>query len=123
MGSRSGLHGMVNSPDEKPKITRSLLKRVLFYAGPYRWLMVGMLLLILASTGLGLLSPLIMRDLIDHAIPSRDVHRLILLALAMLGIPIVNGALNVVQRRINARVGEGVICDLRQALYAGLQGR
>ncbi len=39
----------------------------------------------------------------------------------MLGIPIVNGALNVVQRRINARVGEGVICDLRRALYAGLQ--
>jgi ATP-binding cassette subfamily B protein len=121
MGMRGGLHGMVNSPDEKPKITRSLLKRVLFYAGPYRWLMVGMLLLILASTGLGLLSPLIMRDLIDHAIPSKDIQRLTLLALAMLGIPIVNGALNVVQRRINARVGEGVICDLRRALYAGLQ--
>ena len=93
MGLHGGLRGMVNSPDEKPKITRSLLKRVLYYAGPYRWLMVGMLLLILASTGLGLLSPLIMRDLIDHAIPSKDIHRLILLALAMLGIPILNGAL------------------------------
>ncbi len=121
MGLHGGLHGMVNAPDEKPKITRSLLKRVLFYAGPYRWLMVGMLLLILASTGLGLLSPLIMRDLIDHTIPSKDIHRLILLALAMLGIPILNGAINVIQRRINSRVGEGVICDLRLALYAGLQ--
>jgi ATP-binding cassette, subfamily B, bacterial len=116
-----GLKGMVNAPDEKPKITRSLLKRVLYYAGPYRWLMVGMLLLILASTGLGLLSPLIMRDLIDHTIPSKDIHRLILLALAMLGIPILNGGINVIQRRFNARVGEGVICDLRLALYAGLQ--
>jgi ATP-binding cassette subfamily B protein len=116
-----GLKGMVNAPDEKPKITRSLLKRVLFYAGPYRWLMIGMLLLILASTGLGLLSPLIMRDLIDHTIPSKDIHRLILLALAMLGIPILNGAINVIQRRFNARVGEGVICDLRLSLYAGLQ--
>jgi ATP-binding cassette subfamily B protein len=121
MGLHGGLRGMVNSPDEKPKITKSLLKRVLFYAGPYRWLMICMLLLILASTGLGLLSPLIMRDLIDHAIPSKDIQRLILLALAMLGIPILNGALHVVQRRINARVGEGVICDLRMALYAGLQ--
>jgi ATP-binding cassette subfamily B protein len=116
-----GLKGMVNAPDEKPKITRSLLKRVLFYAGPYRWLMVGMLVLILASTGLGLLSPLIMRDLIDHTIPSKDIHRLILLALAMLGIPILNGGINVIQRRFNSRVGEGVICDLRLALYAGLQ--
>jgi ATP-binding cassette subfamily B protein len=116
-----GLKGMVNAPDEKPKITRSLLKRVLYYAGPYRWLMVGMLLLILAGTGLGLLSPLIMRDMIDHAIPSKDIHRLVLLALAMLVIPILNGAINVIQRRFNARVGEGVICDLRLALYAGLQ--
>jgi ATP-binding cassette subfamily B protein len=116
-----GLKGMVNAPDEKPKITRSLLKRVLYYAGPYRWLMLGMLLLILASTGLGLLSPLIMRDLIDHTIPSKDIHRLILLALAMLGIPILNGGINVIQRRFNSRVGEGVICDLRLALYAGLQ--
>ncbi len=121
MGLHMGLKGMVNSPDEKPQITWTLLKRVLHYAAPYRWLMVGMLLLILAITGLGLLSPLIMRDLIDHAIPSKDIHRLILLALAMLAIPILNGALNVVQRRINARVGEGVICDLRLALYAGLQ--
>jgi ATP-binding cassette subfamily B protein len=116
-----GLKGMVNSPDEKPQITWTLLKRVLHYAAPYRWLMVSMLLLILTSTGLSLLSPLIMRDLIDNAIPSKDIHRLILLALAMLVIPILNGALNVVQRRINSRVGEGVICDLRLVLYAGLQ--
>jgi len=121
MGLHGGMRRIVEATDEKPKITRSLLKRVLHYAAPYRWLMVAMLLLILASTGLGLLSPLIMRDMIDHAIPSKDIHRLILLSLAMLGIPILNGALNVVQRRINARVGEGVICDLRLALYAGLQ--
>ncbi len=38
-----GLHGLANRPDEKPKITRSLLKRVLGYAGPYRWLILEML--------------------------------------------------------------------------------
>ncbi len=121
MGLHGGLRGMINSPDEKPKITLPLLKRVLHYAAPYRWLMLGMLLLILASTGLSLLSPLIMRDLIDHTIPSKDINRLILLALAMLAIPTLNGAFNVIQRRVNSRVGEGVICDLRLALYAGLQ--
>ncbi|MBN2678247.1 MAG: ABC transporter ATP-binding protein [Anaerolineaceae bacterium] len=124
-GSGMGLHGgmrrIIDSTDEKPKITRTLLKRVLYYARPYRWLMVGMLVLILASTGLGLLSPLIMRDLIDHAIPAGDINRLILLALAMLAIPTLNGGIHVIQRRVNSRVGEGVICDLRLALYAGLQ--
>lgn len=116
-----GTHGLVNSPDERPKITWPLLKRVLQYALPYRWSMLTMLALILTSTGLSLLSPLILRDLIDKTIPAGNVKRLTLLALALLLIPSLNGVLNVLQRRLNARVGEGVIYDLRMALYANLQ--
>jgi len=121
MRAHMGLHGLINSPDEKPKITWPLLLRVLTYARPYRWSLIGMLLLILASTGLSLLSPLILRDLIDKTIPAKDINRLVWLALALLVIPTVNGALSVVQRRLNSRVGEGVIYDLRLALYARLQ--
>ena len=116
-----GMKGLVNSPDTNPKITWQLLKRVLHYAKPYRGLMITMLLLILAQTGLMLLTPLILRDLIDKTIPAGDIHRLILLALALLLIPALNGAINVTQRRLNSRVGEGVIYDLRIALYSSLQ--
>jgi ATP-binding cassette subfamily B protein len=112
---------MINSPDEKPKITWPLLKRVLEYAKPYRWLIIAMLLLILASTGLSLLTPFILRDLIDKTIPAGDTKRLILLGVALLLIPALTGTIQVFQRRINARVGEGVIFDLRQALYTRLQ--
>ncbi len=117
----SGLRSMIDAPDEKPKITRALLKRVLRYGKPYRWLIVAILLLILTHTGLMLLSPLILRDLVDNAIPLKDSHRLTLLAAALLFIPAMNGLLNVSQRRLSASVGEGVIYDLRLALYAGLQ--
>ena len=116
-----GMRGMINSPDEKPKITWHLLKRVLHYAKPYRWLIGAMLLLILAHTGLTLLTPLILRDLVDNTIPAGDVNRLTLLAAALLLIPALNGAIHVAQRRISSRVGEGVIYDLRLALYASLQ--
>jgi len=116
-----GLHTIINSPDEKPKITRELLRRVLQYARPYKWPIVALLLLILAHTGLMLLTPLILRDLVDHTIPDRNVKRLILLAGALLLIPAVNGVLNVSQRRLTTRVGEGVIYDLRMALYSSLQ--
>ncbi|HQN45262.1 MAG TPA: ABC transporter transmembrane domain-containing protein, partial [Anaerolineaceae bacterium] len=121
MGFHGGWRGLINSPDDKPQITWGLLKRVLKYARPYRWALIGMLLLILAHTGLMLLTPLILRDLIDKTIPAGDVRRLIWLALALLLIPAVNGVINVVQRRLNVRVGEGVIYDLRMALYANLQ--
>lgn len=120
-GPRGGMRGLINAPDEKPKVTPQLLRRVGQYALPYRWLIGGMLLLILAHTGLSLLTPLIMRDLIDTTIPAGDVRRLALLAAALLAIPIVDGGLTVFQRRTSARVGEGVIADLRVALYANLQ--
>ena len=109
------------SNDEKPRVTWKLLRRVLAYARPYRSPIIGMLLLILADTGLTLLMPLVIRDLIDHTIPSGDVNRLVLLAVVLLAIPAARGGIAVVQRQLNARVGEGVIYDLRVALYARLQ--
>ncbi len=116
-----GLHGLTSTPDEKPKITRQLLKRVLAYASPYRWPILGMLVLILSSTGLMLLAPLVMRRLIDRTIPQKDLRGLALLTAVLILIPALNGILSVLQRRLNSQVGEGVIYDLRMALYANLQ--
>lgn len=118
---RPGWHSYLRSEDEKPRITRNLLKRVLAYAGAYRWHLVGMLLLILATSGLSLLSPLIVRDLIDKTIPAKDTHRLLMLSLALLALPALQGGIRVVERRLNTAVGEGVIFDLRAALFAKFQ--
>ena len=80
-----------------------------------------MLILTLVTTGLSLLTPLILRDLIDRTLPERDVPRLIALIVGLLTIPLLTGALNVWQRQLNARVGEGVVYDLRTALFSHLQ--
>ena len=121
-----GFHGggwfsFLSSTGEKPKVTVGLLRRVMGYSKPYRWQLVGMLVLILFSTGLSLLTPLILRDLIDNTIPSGNLTRLVFLALALLLIPVFGGAIGIIQRRLNAMVGEGVIYDLRVALYGRLQ--
>jgi len=112
---------MIDAPEDKPEITRDLVKRVLAYAMPYKWQIIGMLVVILTTTGLGLLTPLIMRQMIDHTIPSGDLRQLVMLAVILLILPSVNGLLNVLQRRLNSRVGEGVIFDLRLAMYDRLQ--
>lgn len=121
MRGGGGWRGMINAPDEKPRVTLALLGRVLAYARPYRWQIFAMLVIILLSTGLSLLTPQIMRDLIDRTIPSGDVGRLALLAAGLLALPVVGSGLNVANRRLNAWVGEGVTYDLRVALYARLQ--
>ena len=111
----------MRSGDEKPKVTRELLLRVLAYARGYWWHIAGMLVTILLTTGLSLLTPLIFRNMIDVVLPAKDLNRLIFLAIALLLIPAVGGGINVIQRRLNATVGEGVIYDLRSALFSRLQ--
>ncbi len=100
-----GFHGggwfsYMQSSGEKPRVTWNLMKRVLSYSMPYRWQILGMFATILVTTGLTLITPLILRDLIDHTIPEGNIPRLIGLSIALLFIPALNGAANVIQRTI-----------------------
>jgi ATP-binding cassette subfamily B protein len=102
---------------DRPEISRALIRRVLAYGRPYLGRIAAMLLLLLVVTLLGLAPPLLVRDLIDRALPERDFQRLTLLALGMLAVPLVNGLLGVAQRYLGVSVGEGIICDLRTELF------
>lgn len=113
------MHGL--EAKAKPNVTRRLLFRVLKYARPYRPQIAGMLITILLTTGLGLVNPLIFRQIIDDALPNKDIGKLNLLALAMVMIPLVSGGVRIIQRKYNVAIGEGVIFDLRIALYRHLQ--
>ena len=117
----SGWFSYLRSSDQKPKVTRELLLRVLAYARPYWWQIGGMLVTILLSTGLSLVTPLIFRQLIDKVLPSKNLSQLTVLALALFVVPLLNGGISVIQRRLNATVGEGVIYDLRSSLFVRLQ--
>jgi ATP-binding cassette subfamily B protein len=105
----------------QPQVSRQLLGRVLDYARPY-WRSLALMLAAIGVTSLiGLVPPLLYRDLIDNVLPNRDFARLNLLALGMIGIPLVSGLIGVGQRYLSARVGEGIIWDLRQSMYGHLQ--
>ena len=116
-----GWWSFMHASEEKPKVSLLLLKRVFSYSLPYKWYLIAMLMLILFSTGLSLLSPMIFRAIIDEAIPTGNIKYLIYLSLSMLALPAINGVVGVLQRRANAIVGEGIIFDLRTALYAKFQ--
>lgn len=106
---------------DRPHVNRHLLRRVVQTARPYWLPAVVTLAAILFSSLLGLIPPLLVRDLIDHALPERDTARLNWLAAGMVIIPLISGLVGVGQRYLNARIGEGLIADLRQALYAHMQ--
>ncbi|MCA9923980.1 MAG: hypothetical protein KC421_16500, partial [Anaerolineales bacterium] len=106
---------------DKPMISRELLERVWTFARPYQLRVILLLVTILLITGLTLLSPLLVRDLIDNALPNKDLSRLTILAIGMVLIPLVNGGIGILQRNLNSQIGEGVIFDLRRALYVHMQ--
>ena len=106
---------------EQPEVSRALLLRVWEFARPYSRLVLMLLVSILLTTGITLVSPLIMRSLIDDAIPNQDTQLLNLLAIALIAVPILNGLVGVWQRNLSAVIGENVIFDLRNALYDHFQ--
>lgn len=122
-----GYHGggwfsyIAHDPKDNPGINREVILRVWTFAQPYLGKIVVLLATILAITGLTLLNPLIFRDLIDNALVNADQVRLTWLSLALVAIPIINGLVGVVQRRTSSEIGEGVIFDLRCALYEHMQ--
>ncbi len=105
----------------RPRVDSRLLGRVLAYARPYWGYVVSILLAIAVTSLLGLIPPLLYRDLIDNVLPEGDMARLNILALAMIGIPLLSGLIGVGQRYLSARMGEGIIFDLRQEMYAHMQ--
>jgi len=107
--------------EKRPAITRDLIRRVWDFAQPYQWRVVILLFTIMLISGLSLISPLLLRDLIDVAIPNADFTRLNWLALGMIGIPLLSGVIGIWQRHVNSQIGEGVIYDLRRSLYAHMQ--
>ncbi len=122
-----GYHGggwyafLSQDQESKPQVTWELLRRVGQFAWPYRFRVLLLFITILSITGLTLLNPLILRNLIDYAIPEGDLVRLNLLVIGLFAIPIANGLIGVVQRYLSSSIGEGVIFDLRRALYSHMQ--
>lgn len=106
---------------DRPDLDRALLKRVWTYGRPYLSGLVGMLATILVISSLSVVPAMLIRVLIDEAIPDQDVRQLTYLGLAMVGVPLVVAIVGVLQRWLSSRVGEGIIFDLRCQLYAHLQ--
>lgn len=112
---------MRHDESQVPDVDRDLLRRVFRYARPYRGHLAIVFVTIVVITILALLPPLIMRTLIDSAIPNADIALVTWLGVAMVAVPLINGIVGVVQRNSTAHVGEGIIYDLRRQLFDHLQ--
>ncbi len=117
------MHRMMMSEAEaaNQKLDRTLVRRVFGYAAPYRAMLIGFLTTILASALLGLAAPFLFKAIVDQAIPDGDRSGLTLLSLLVIGAAIGSAILGLAERYWSARIGEGLIFDLRTELFDHVQ--
>jgi ATP-binding cassette subfamily B protein len=88
---------------------------------PYRWQVLLSLLLLLSITGLGLVIPIIIRQVIDVGLLQGEIGFMIQAALLILGIGLLKAALTYFQRYATEWVAQRVGYDLRNRLYDHIQ--
>ena len=96
-------------------------RRIAALFRPYRGRLAVVLGLIAVSAGLGMVSPFLLREVLDQAIPERDTTLLTILVGGMIAIAIATGVLGVAQTWLSNLVGQQVMHDLRAAVYRHLQ--
>jgi ATP-binding cassette subfamily B protein len=97
------------------------LRRIRLLFKAYRLRLSGLLSLIFVAAGLGVISPFLLREVIDKAIPEHNVALLSALVGGMIALSIIGGVIGVAQTWISNQVGQRVMHDLRAAVYAHLQ--
>ena len=121
---RQGPHHLIGSDPTAVAgmtVSRAVLHRVWRFAAPYRTQIAGFLAVIVLSSVLSLAPPLLFRAILDHAIPDANRGLLHVLAAFVVAAALADALLALVERYLSSRIGEGIIYDLRVALFDHVQ--
>ena len=97
------------------------LRRIGALFAPYRWRIILVVALIVASSVISLASPFLVRAAIDDAIPHQNVSLLLWVVAAMVAVTVASSLLGVAQTWISTTVGQRVMHDLRTRVFTHLQ--
>jgi ATP-binding cassette subfamily B protein len=103
------------------KLKPGTIRRVMSYARPYKKSIVAFLALAIADSALTVAIPLLLKSIVDDGVTPHRRDVVVWLALSVAGIAIFDALVNLVQRWFSARVGEGLIYDLRTEVFAHVQ--
>ena len=103
------------------KLKPGTLKRIFAYAIPYKSTFLLFLFCLIADAFLTIATPLLLRELIDNGVIPKDRAVVTTMAIAVAVLAILTAAVNIVVRWISAKIGEGLIYDLRSQVFRHVQ--
>ena len=102
-------------------VSRKTLRRAWSFAKHYRGKLIGYLVTIAGTAVVAAIPPLVFKALVDHALPRKSMREVVWLFAAAVGLAVVNTGLSLFGRWYGSFIGEGLIFDLRVALYEHVQ--
>ena len=105
----------------KQKVKRGTTKRMLQYAAPYAWLLLFFLFIVVLDSGVGVINPLIYRQIINNGILKGDARLVVQLALLAGGLSLFDAGLGLVQSYLAAQIGAQIVLKLRVKLFEHIQ--
>ncbi|MCQ9676357.1 ABC transporter ATP-binding protein [Corynebacterium sp. BF-R-2] len=117
------MHTAVKDPADVDQLAEHPVKfgRVAGLFAAHRGTLLVVLALILATSGLTVVQPFLVRRTVDDAIPHHDTTLLLWLVGGMLAVTVVSQAIGVIQSFLSARVGHTIMHELRTQVFANLQ--
>jgi ATP-binding cassette subfamily B protein len=103
------------------RIDRDTLRRIVVFARPHRKQLTVFLVISVLTALLGVVTPILAGDVVNAITGSDEVSVVVWLAVAIAVVAVVDAALGIVNRWLSSRIGEGLILDLRTAVYEHVQ--
>jgi ATP-binding cassette subfamily B protein len=117
-GNMTMMRGFRMDPSiTKQKLKPGTVRRIAAYARPYRWYLAIFLLMTGIDALITVVNPLLLREIIDQGILRRDDRLVIVIAIVVAAVAIFDAALGFAIRFFSARIGEGLIYDLRTQVF------
>ncbi|MEV6430799.1 ABC transporter ATP-binding protein [Nocardia sp. NPDC051463] len=117
----SQMYRRMNAPDEQRPFRLATAKRILRFAGPHRRRISAFLLFSVVSALLAVATPVLAGRVVNDIVGGAAPRVVVTLALVIGGLAVIDAALGVIVRWLSSRIGEGLILDLRTAVFDHVQ--
>ena len=102
-------------------VTKGTTRRMIQFARPYRRILTAFLVFVIIDAVVGVINPLLFRSIINDGIIKHNKDLIIVLSLVAAGVAVADTALSIAIRWVSAKVGEGLIYDMRSQVFAHIQ--
>src|SRR5687767_12172625 len=120
-GHWMALESAMQGDQPRRTFSRATLRRIFQFARPHRRSLVAFLVLSVVAAVLTVATPVLAGQVVEAIIDGTDQDRVIRLAVLIALIALLDAAVGIAERWQSSRIGEGLILDLRRAVFAHVQ--